>query len=119
MIKRIERQSNDALKTYYTNLKEQERLAEENKNEEILNAARFSNSSVYMKNKERVKLMESVIQYNERASVAAMTDVLSKIVENALLLDTDEYAQLNPTYKVEIKETVKVILRKRRIKCGI
>ena len=108
--KRIEKQSNDALKAYYTNLKEQERLAEEKKNEEILNAARFSNSSVYMKNKERVKLMESVIQYNERASVAAMTDVLSKIVENALLLDTDEYAQLNPTYKVEIKETVKSFL---------
>jgi hypothetical protein len=108
--KRIEKQSNDALKAYYTNLKEQERLAEEKKNEEILNAARFSNSSVYMKNKERVKLMESVIQYNERASVAAMTDVLSKIVENALLLDTDEYVQLNPTYKVELKETVKSFL---------
>ena len=39
-----------------------------------------------------------------------MTDVLSNIVEEALLMETDEFAELNPAYKAEIRETVLAFL---------
>lgn len=104
--KRLQDQANDFLKQYYDNLRESEEALELKKREDMLNGARFSNASAYMRNKERVQIMEQSIKYNNRASAIVMTDVLSTIVENALLLDADEYAEINPAYKAEIRETV-------------
>jgi len=104
--KRLEQQGDDFLKEHYRKLAE-ERAAKENKlNEEVLSNARFSQGSIFSRNKQRVQAMQEQIAYHDRASKAALTSVLTSIVEKALLVDEDEYATLNPTYKTEIKETV-------------
>jgi hypothetical protein len=104
--KRLEQQGDDFLKEHYRKLAE-ERAAKENKlNEEVLSNARFSQGSIFSRNKQRVQAMQEQIAYHDRASKAALTSVLTSIVEKALLVDEGEYATLNPTYKTEIKETV-------------
>ncbi len=104
--KKIERNAESFLEAYYKKQKEEKEAKESKKNEEILNNARFSNSSIYSKNKQRQKAVREYLEYNSRANNAVMADALSRIVENSLLIDAEEYAKLNPDYKKTIKETV-------------
>jgi len=108
--KRIERQTNEALRDYYARLKEETQLEEQKKNEATMSAARFSAGSIYMKNKQRQQQVKEMIEYNDKATTAVMTDILSKIINEALLLDTEEFSALNPSYKETVKETVKAFL---------
>jgi hypothetical protein len=117
--KRLEQQGEGFLQEYYTKLNKEQQLAEQKKQEEILSNARFSQASPYMKNKERAKLMEQTVQYADKATTAVMTDVLSTIVENSLLLDVEDYAKLNPEYKSEIKDTIKSLLENGNIELDV
>jgi len=108
--KRLESQANEFLKKYYSGLREEEQARQAKLQEAINTGAAFANSSIYMKNKQRVQLMEQQIKYNNRAATIVMTDYLSNIVENALLVDKDEFLMLNPGYRVEIRETVLAFL---------
>jgi hypothetical protein len=104
--KKLERKAESFLESYYKKLKEEEVAKENGKQESILNNARFSNSSVYFKNKQRQKALRETIEYSSRANNAVVADALSKIVEKSLLIDEAEYAKLNPDYKKTIRETV-------------
>jgi hypothetical protein len=117
--KKIEAQGEQFLKEYYAKLSEEKTLLEKKKEAEILSNARFSQASPYMKNKAKTKLMEDTISYADRATTAVMTDILSTIVENSLLLDTEDYAKLNPSYKEEIKGTVKSFLESANIELDV
>jgi hypothetical protein len=117
--KRLEQQGEGFLQEYYAKLNKEQQLAEQAKQEEILSNARFSQASPYIKNKERAKLMEQTVQYADRATTAVMTDVLSTIVENSLLLDAEDYAKLNPEYKSEIKDTIKSLLENGNIELDV
>jgi hypothetical protein len=117
--KKIEAQGEQFLKEYYAKLSEEQALLEKKKEAEILSNARFSQASPYMKNKAKSKLMEDTISYADRATTAVMTDILSTIVENSLLLDTEDYAKLNPGYKEEIKGTVKSFLESANIELDV
>jgi gas vesicle protein len=104
--KKIEKNAESFLEAYYKKQKEEQEAKEKKKSEEILSNARFSNSSIYSKNKQRQKAVREYLEYNSRANNAVMADAISRIVENSLLIDAEEYAKLNPDYKKTIKETV-------------
>jgi hypothetical protein len=104
--KRLENQANDFLKKYYDGLREEEQAKQAKLQETMIANAAFGASSVYMRNKQRAQLLEQQIRYNNRMATIVMADYLSNIVESALLVDTDEYSQLNPAYKADIRETV-------------
>jgi hypothetical protein len=108
--KRLQNQANDFLQEYYKKLREDESLQEQKNKDALVNGASFTQSSAYMRNKNRTQLAEQAIRYNNRASTIVMTDVLSNIVEEALLMETEEFAELNPAYKAEIRETVLAFL---------
>jgi len=108
--RKLEEQTNSWLAQHYAKIEEEKKQAEQKLQEEALSNARFSNSSPYMRNKSRVKAMQEQIAYGEKATTAVVTDVITSIVENALLLDVEEYAQLNPNYKTDIKNTVRSFL---------
>jgi gas vesicle protein len=108
--KRLQNQANDFLQEYYKKLREDENLQEQKNRDALTNGVGFSQSSAYMRNKNRTQLAEQAIKYNNRASTIVMTDILSNIVEEALLMETDEYAELNPAYKANIRETVLTFL---------
>ncbi len=113
--KRIEEQAADFLKLHDKKLIEDAALLEKKKHEALASGAMFSKNSSYVKNKNRAKAVQEAIGYTDRAARSAMTDIMSTIVEGALLLDTAEYAKLNPEYKKMIKETVSELLEKGKI----
>ena len=83
----------------------QEKLNEDSMNS-LMHNARLSNASSYMRNKERAKRLQESLTYRDRTTKNAMTEYICSIVENALLIDKDEYALLNPNYKTETRELV-------------
>jgi hypothetical protein len=117
--KRLEQQGEGFLKEYYAKLNKEQQLAEQAKQDEILSNARFSQASPYAKNKERARLMEETVKYTDNTITAVMTDVLSTIVENSLLLDSEDYAKLNPEYKSEIKGTIRSLLERGDIEANL
>jgi len=104
--KRLDAQAEESLKEHYKKLEESRNEREQYLKEQTLNAASFSQGSAYMKNKARSQAMKEYIKYKDVASTVVMSDILSNIVESALLLDISKYSKLNPSYKREIKETV-------------
>ena len=108
--KRLQEQANEYLQKYYERLREDEKQKEAATKEALIGGAGFSQASAYMRNKQRTQLAEQSIKYSNRASTIVMTDLLSTIVEGALLMETDEFAELNPAYKAEIRETVLAFL---------
>jgi hypothetical protein len=113
--KRIEEQAESFIKQHQAKVSAEKAAAEAKLNEEVLNNARFSNGSIYAKNKARVKAMQEAVSYTDNASVAVVTHILSTIVENSLLLDVEDFAKLNPNYKQTIKETVSSFLKNGNI----
>jgi len=117
--KRIESQRDDFIKSYDKSLRDSEAAKQAKIQEEVLNNARFSQGSIYARNKNRVKSMQETITYRDRAVKAVLTEYMVRLVENSLLLDTDEYAKLNPNYKAELKETVKSFVEKADLNTDI
>jgi hypothetical protein len=117
--KRIESQRDEFIKSYDKSLRDSEAAKQAKIQEEVLNNARFSQGSIYARNKNRVKSMQETITYRDRAVKAVLTEYMVRLVENSLLLDTDEYAKLNPNYKAELKETVKSFVEKADLNTDI
>ena len=117
--KRIEKQTNDYLKAHDAKLREEKELLEKKKTEELNSKLGFSPRSAYAKSKQRVKLMESAINYNKKATTAVMADLLSNLAERSLLVDTEEYSKLNPGYRHDIKETVVELLQNADLESNI
>jgi gas vesicle protein len=117
--KRIESQRDDFIKNYDKSLRDSEAAKQAKIQEEVLNNARFSQGSIYARNKNRVKSMQETITYRDRAVKAVLTEYMVRLVESSLLLDTDEYAKLNPNYKAELKETVKSFVEKADLNTDI
>ena len=107
---RIQEQTSEYLRKYYEGLREGQEQEAADLKESMLSGAAFSQSSAYMKNKQRVQLMEKSIKYNNRAATIVMADYLANIVESSLLMETEEFAVLNPAYQADIRETVLAFL---------
>jgi uncharacterized protein YeeX (DUF496 family) len=113
--KRIEEQAADFLKLHDQRLREEQELLEKKNREALASGAMFSKNSIYTKNKNRTNAIKEAITYTDRATKAAMTDILSTIVEGSLLVDSEEYSKLNPSYKAEIRGQISELLEKGNI----
>ena len=56
--KRLQNQANDFLQEYYKKLREDENLQEQENKDALVNGASFTQSSAYMRNKNRTQLAE-------------------------------------------------------------
>ena len=84
-------------------------------NESAMHSARLAYASSLERSKNRVRAIEEEISYTNTAATIVITEMVSNIVENALLLDEEEYSKLNPNYKSDIRETVRSILENSKI----
>jgi hypothetical protein len=117
--KRLETQRDEFIKSYDKSLRDSEAAKQAKLQEEVLNNARFTHGSIYARNKSRVKAMQETITYRDRAVKTVLTDYMARLVESSLLIDTEEYAKLNPNYKKEIKETVSSFVEKADLNSDI
>lgn len=87
---------------------EKEKLEKQNKS--LYEAAFTSIGGAF--HKSRVKKEEAVrsIQYFDNYVTLALTEAFSFVAEKALLLDEEIYAELNPTYKTELSESIRSFL---------
>lgn len=108
--KRLEKQTMEYLREADQRQKEAEEQRIAKENNAALSGARFAYASSYAKQKDRIKNLQETVQYNEKASLAGMTEMVSTIVKKALLVDETEYAKLNENYETELHETVRNFL---------
>lgn len=107
---RLEAQQNAMIQENLENAKADTAAKEASLNEAALSGARFGYASSIKRSQDRVKALQEEIRYTNDASLIAMTEMLSQVVEKGLLLDEEEYSVINPQYKKEIRETVKGLL---------
>lgn len=107
---RILFQNADMLNKHEADLAE-EYNAEVKKDADLMTESAYIGIGSSIHNK-RVQTLaaERSINYAEHFATVALTEALSECVERSLLLNTDEYAKLNPNYKDEIKSTVRNFL---------
>lgn len=112
---KLNKQSADYLQQYSTNLRESLEAEEKAKNDAVMSAARFSLGSAYTRSKNRVNSLREDIEYNENSSVIGMTEMVSEVVEGALLMDESALAEMYPTYKEDIRSMVSDFLKNGNI----
>lgn len=79
-------------------------------NERAISGARFSAGSTFERSKNRIRSLSEEIRYCNESSLIAMTEMASQVIEQALPLDEEEYAKINPDYHSEIRSTVRELL---------
>jgi len=113
--KQLHKAAGDYIASYEKNLKESLEAKEAEKMNQALSSARFGYASTYTRSKNRVNSLMEEIRYQNTSTTVAMTEMVTQIVCEALLLDESEFAKLNPNYKSEIKETVRGFLENANI----
>lgn len=103
---RLQFQAADMLNKHNNGILE-EQINQEKKDKDMIMESAYSSIGSYIYNK-RVKEQDNERRFNyaNHFTELALTEALSECVEKALLLNTDEYAKLNPVYKEEIHNTV-------------
>ena len=87
---------------------EEEANAKYKSDRDALKSHVYVTEGAYLHNqREKKNLLERRIGYSAHMTELALTEALTYIIENALLLNTEEYEKLNPNYKTEIEETVR------------
>lgn len=107
---RLEKQADKYLAEMLSKQREEKEAKEKALNEAALSSARFGYAATMERSRNRVKSLQEELKYTNTASTVAMTEMISRVVENSLLLDEEEFAKLNPTYKKDIRETVRGLL---------
>lgn len=107
---RLEKQADKYLAEMLSKQREEKETKEKALNEAALSSARFGYAATMERSRNRVKSLQEELKYTNTASTVAMTEMISRVVENSLLLDEEEFAKLNPTYKKDIRETVRGLL---------
>jgi len=86
-------------------------LQEQEKKDIAMSGARFGYASSYARSKNRINSLNESLKYQENASVIAMTEMISKVVKNGLLLDEAELTKIYPEYDKDIHEVVSGFLK--------
>lgn len=107
---RLEKQADKYLAEMFSKQREEKDAKEKALNEAALSSARFGYAATMERSRNRVKNLQEELKYTNTASTVAMTEMISRVVESSLLLDEEEFAKLNPTYKHDIRETVRGLL---------
>lgn len=104
--KRIQRQRIQYLKETAEREKQEAEKKEEKTLLENMKQSRLANATTISRAKQRVNSLEEHFNYTNKSVLIAISEMLSEVVEKALLLDEAEFSQLNPNYKDEIRETI-------------
>ncbi len=107
---RILFQNADMLKEHDAKIAEEANASLKKDNELMTESAYIGIGSSIHNKRVKTQAAERALNYAEHFATVALTEALSECVEKALLLNTDEYAKLNPNYKDEIKATVRNFL---------
>lgn len=91
---------------------ENEKAEKENK---LLSDARLTFATGINRSKNRRESLREEIEYTKKSTLIGMTEMVSQVVEESLLFDTDQYAVKNPEYKEEIREIVSGLLENGNI----
>lgn len=114
-IARLQLQSADMLAESANKL-EAKRAAEIKKEKDSILEAAYTNIGAYIHNKRvATQASERAMNYSNHFTTIALTEALTKCAKNALLLDLDEYAKLNPNYENEMRETFKCFLESNSV----
>lgn len=108
--KRIEKQKNEYLKNHDAMLRESLEAEEREKTEKAMSAARLGYASTFTRAKNRVNNLKEEIEYTNNALTVAMTETITKVVLESLLVDHDEYSKLNEDYVDDIRDIVRNLL---------
>jgi len=117
--KRIEEQTNTYLSEHYKEAREAENAKINETNIKNSSAARFGFASNLARAKNRSIAMNEEIEYANSSSTIGMTEMLSTVVENSLLLDESEFAAIHPSYKTDIKDTIRGFLENSELNSNI
>lgn len=112
---RLDLQRMEMLNQHTSAITEKEHEKEKNDISMIFESAYNDMGSVLHNKRVRQQNLERNMTYNEHFAVLALTEALSECANKALLLNTDEYAKLNPNYQAEIKSTIKNFLEQADI----
>ena len=107
---RILFQNADMLEKHESNLAEEYNAEVKRDNEMMTESAYIGIGSSIHNKRVQTLAAERAINYAEHFATVALTEALSECAERALLLNTEEYAKLNPNYKDEIKATIRNFL---------
>ncbi len=107
---RLQFQASEMLENKNKQLKEEEAAKIDNERKAIIESAYTSIGSYIHNQRVKKQASERAMSYQDEFTTKALTEALCTVVENALLLNTEEYAKLNPNYKTEIKDTIKAFL---------
>lgn len=112
--KRIDSNIGEAFKAYKQR-REQETLSEQASRDKVMTEQA---ELIYAKkNRERTKLQESTkrMEYDEKVTLIGLTEALTEVVKESLLLDLNEYAKINPNYEEFIRSNIKSFLENAEI----
>ena len=83
--------------------------------EDLVNETYKSYGSYLYNKHQKEKLLERKMGYMDHFVEVAISEALSYVANNALLLDKDEYAKLNENYESEIKDLIKGFVENNEI----
>ena len=93
--------------------------AEQAKLDAAMSNARFGYAATTQRSKDRVRVMNETIQYENNAATYGMTEMVAEVVEAGLLLDESEVAKMLPTYKEDIRDTIAGLLKEGKVNSDI
>src|SRR5574344_2802775 len=98
---------NEQMSTYYAKKdKEAEERATTGASRKLMEDAGRTFSGAEYNRKVRVASAQRAATYKNHFITEALTKVLAKIVEESLLVDTEQYGKLNENYSTEIKSKI-------------
>jgi hypothetical protein len=116
---RIREQSATFLADHDKKIKSLTEDAEQAKLDAAMSNARFGYAATTQRSKDRVRVMNETIQYENNAATYGMTEMVAEVVEAGLLLDESELTKMLPTYKEDIRDTIAGLLKEGKINSDI
>lgn len=116
--KRLDKQIGESFKEY----QERKRLAAEaalNESEAMRNKVLNAQAQKFERAREHERAAKKSMFYEDTINVVGLTEMLTRVVEESLLLDLDEYKALNENYHSFIRGTINDFLSKAEINGSI
>lgn len=110
--KKIDSNIAEAFKEFKAKKAAEEKMLQESKDKKVYDTLYNSYGAKKDREREKSKLLTESLDYDNKATIAGLTSVLTKIVKESLLLDPEEYKAINENYEKTISDTIKTFLEK-------
>ena len=112
--KRIDKQIGETFKEYQERKRLEEQAALDSQKTSMEKSLTLQ-SQKYERIREHERAAKKAMLYEDTVNVIGLTEMLTRVVEQSLLLDLDEYKRLNENYHGFIKSTINDFLIKADI----